>query len=148
MAAVMHTGMQTVHRHGQEAGWRANCELRQATKVARVLQQAAASGPPPSTRPKPGCFAGVLTQQSLAEFQRTINEIPAAHFVFAKAALPALKEGSSSSLVFISEGAGEHPGELPASLGCVKGLRAKGTTATAVFRPRSMAHGLQMPAAA
>lgn len=62
---------------------------------------------PCSTHARPAPPAGPLTEQPLAEFHRLLAAVGAAHFVFAKTVLPALRPTPASSFLFVSEGAGK-----------------------------------------
>ncbi|EFN52484.1 hypothetical protein CHLNCDRAFT_58857 [Chlorella variabilis] len=51
--------------------------------------------------------AGLLSEQPLAEFNKVVAETAAAHFVFVKHMAPVLKQSASSSILFVSNGAGK-----------------------------------------
>lgn len=48
----------------------------------------------------------MLSEQPLAEFNKVVAETAAAHFVFVKHMAPVLKQSASSSILFVSNGAG------------------------------------------
>ncbi len=52
--------------------------------------------------------AGVLSEQPLTEFNKVVSETAAAHFVFVKHIAPVLTQSATSSILFVSNGAGGH----------------------------------------
>ena len=62
---------------------------------------------PSSLLSRPHARTGKLTEQTATELQRVLRGTAEAHFQFATKALPALRPSFRSSMLFISDGAGE-----------------------------------------